>query len=342
MGYGGSTRKTTLVDVAFAAGVSVTTVDRVLNNRGGVQPAKEQRVLEQARKLRLDRALDLRPTRLLRFAVVMQAPSNPFYENLQAAFLRANQVFSASSIQCGIHHADVLKPARTVKLVRKVAAANDAIVIVYPENKEVSSALLEISRTIPVVTLVSDLPRSGRLAYVGLDNRSAGRVAGELMARFIGPSGGDIIVVSGLHSYIGHEEREMGFRSVLRERHPKCRVVAVLESREQTETAGELVAEVLRTRPGIAGIYNVSAGNRAIAATLLKAGSVGRTVFITHELTADRRALLKEGVLDAIIDQNPEIEVMTAVETLAHHFGRRDTPPPTKITPFDILIRESV
>jgi LacI family transcriptional regulator len=261
---------------------------------------------------------------------------------LKAAFARANQLFFASSIQCGIHYADVLRPASTVKLIRSVAAANAAIIIVYPENKEVSSALLEISRAIPIVTLVSDLPHSGRVAYVGLDNRSAGRVAGELMARFIGPSGGDIIVVSGLHSYIGHEEREMGFRSVLRERHPKCRVVAVLESREQKETAGELVGEVLRTRPEIAGIYNVSAGNRAIAATLRKAGRVGRTVFITHELTAERRALLKEGMLDAIIDQNPEIEVMTAVETLAHHFGRRDTPPLTNITPLDILIRESV
>lgn len=338
----GAGRKTTLSDVAVAAGVSTTTVDRVLNNRGGVQPVKEQRVLEWARRLKLDRALDLRPARLLRVGVIMQAPSNPFYESLKTAFVRANQIFFASSIQCGIHYVDVLRPKKTVKLIRQVAASNDAIIIVYPENAEVSGVLSEISEAVPIVTLVSDLPRSGRIAYVGLDNRSAGRVGGELMARFIGPGGGDIIIVSGLHSYIGHEEREMGFRSVLRERHRNCRVVAVLESREQKETAGELVREVLRARPNIAGIYNVSAGNRAIAATLRGMRLAERIVFITHELTPERRVLLKEGILDAIIDQNPEIEVMTALETLAHHFGRREAPPPTKITPFEVLIRESL
>lgn len=67
-----------------------------------------------------------------------------------------------------------------------------------------------------------------------------------------------------------------------------------------------------------------------------------RVTFVTHELTPERRALLKEGVIDAIIDQNPDLEIATAVGLIARHFGRRDDAPPvTGITPLTIYLREN-
>ena len=35
----------------------------------------------------------------------------------------------------------------------------------------------------PVVCMVTDIPDSGRIAYVGIDNAKAGRTAGLLVAR---------------------------------------------------------------------------------------------------------------------------------------------------------------
>ena len=46
-------RKTTARDVAVSRGRIGLTVDRVLNGRGGVDPDKERRVVEWARKLKL-------------------------------------------------------------------------------------------------------------------------------------------------------------------------------------------------------------------------------------------------------------------------------------------------
>jgi LacI family transcriptional regulator len=334
-------RKVTIGDVARAAGVSVATVDRVLNGRGGVDPRKEASVLEWARRLKLDRNLEARPTRLLRIGILMSEASNPFYASLHEAVARANRLFDANSIRSFVHHVDVLSPERSAARITSAAAGHDALIVICPEQPLIAAAVAEAASAVPVVTLVSDLPRSGRLAYVGVDNRTAGRVAGELMGKFLGERGGEVVAVSGLHSFIGHEEREMGFRAVLRERFPACRLVAVVETRERGETAGALVAELFRRHPGIAGVYNVSTGNREIARALARLDLGRHVTFVTHELTPGRRALLKEGVLDAVIDQNPELGIATAVGLIARHFGRRDTPPTTGITPLTIYLREN-
>lgn len=334
-------RKVRIGDVAQAAGVSVSTVDRVLNGRGGVDPGKEAAVLHAARRLGLDRNLELRPTRILRIGVLMAEASNPFYRSLHEAVGRANRLFHASSLRCFVHHLDVLRPDRAAALIRSAAAGHDALVVVCPDEPQVAAAVAEAAAALPVVTLVSDLPGSGRLAYVGMDNRSAGRVAGELMGRFLGAAGGEVAILSGLRSFVGHGEREAGFRAVLEDRFPACRLVAVAETRERGEEAGAAAGVLLRRHPGLAGLYNVSTGNRAVAATLQRLRPGRHVTFITHELTPERRQLLKAGVIDAIIDQNPELEVTTAVGLIARHFGRRDDLPSAGPTPLNIHLREN-
>ncbi|MFT3847670.1 MAG: LacI family DNA-binding transcriptional regulator [Propionivibrio sp.] len=334
-------KKTLLTDIAVAAGVSTATVDRVLNRRGGVSPEKEGRVLDWARKLQVDRDLERRPTRILRIGVVMQSPANPFYEVLSQAFVKANSLYFGASIQATLYYFDVQAPRETADMLRKIAGSQDALIVVLPDHPLITTALQAVSAQMPVVTMVSDLPQSGRLAYVGLDNRAAGRAAGELMGRYVGRAGGDIVVVSGLQSFIGQGEREMGFRAVLAERHPHCRLLTVLETREQPEKAGELVTAILQRTPEVAGVYNLSAGDAGIAEALRHFGRIGKTVFISHELTPERKALLQDGVIDAIIDQDPESEAMSAVQLLARHFGRSAEETVQTRTPARIYIREN-
>lgn len=334
-------KRSGLADIAAAAGVSTATVDRVLNGRGGVSPDKERRVLDWARKLNVDRNLDRRPTRIVRIGVVMQKPANPFYELLRRAFVKANSVYFNVSILITQFYFDVLAPGETADLLRRLAKDQDALIVILQDHPLISAALHEITPLIPVVTMVSDLPLSGRATYVGLDNRAAGRVAGELMGRFVGPAGGGVVVVSGLQRFVGQGEREMGFRSVLAEQYRQCHLVTVVETREQPDKAGDLVRNVLEKNPDIVGIYNVSSGDQGIADALRRFGREKQTVFITHELTPDRRALLLEGVVDAVIDQNPELEALTAVEFLAKTFGRSEVQEINKSTPISIYLREN-
>ena len=335
-------KKSSAKDVAKAASVSPSTVDRVLNNRGGVSPDKEKRVLEWARKLKMDRALNQRVARTLRIAVLIQPPSNPFHGRMQDAFESANRLFPQFNLQFRIFHINPAQPRGTARLVDHLSADYQGIVISAAHHPEILSAISMIMRPgFPVITLVTDMRGIEGVTYIGPDNRKAGRVAGELMGRLIGNEGGDIIVVTGLLSMLGHEEREMGFRSVLRERFPNCSICAVLESQESPERAGELVNVVLSSNPAVRGIYNASAGARPVVEAIKTLASPDRITFITHELTDERRSLLRQGLIDVIIDQNPELEVRRTVEYLAHFFGRRDEAPGSMITPISIHMREN-
>lgn len=336
-------RKTTASQVARAAGVSPSTVDRVLNGRGGVTPEKERRVIEWARRLGLDRAMERRASRTLRIAVLVQPPDNPYHATVQREFEAANRTHAAFNMQFRIYHIDPNNAERTARRIEQVAEASDGLVIIASHSERVSAALGVVSeKGRPVVTMATDIRGAYARHYIGPDNRQAGRVAGDLMGRLVGRDGGEILMIAGMLSMIGHEEREMGFRAVMRERYPRCRILDVVESYEQASRAGDLVFDALKKNPHVRGIYNASAGAQAVADAMKALGRREEVVFITHELTEDRKQLLREGLIDAVIDQMPSLEVQTAVEALASHFGRRDGPMPSLITPIRIHMIENL
>ncbi|TIW70960.1 MAG: LacI family DNA-binding transcriptional regulator, partial [Mesorhizobium sp.] len=65
-----------LKDVARLAGVGLATVDRVLNERGGVSPSTAIRVIDAARQLQMKRPLPSPYSRRLRFEIIMITPDS--------------------------------------------------------------------------------------------------------------------------------------------------------------------------------------------------------------------------------------------------------------------------
>jgi LacI family transcriptional regulator len=339
---GTSRRKTSMADIAKAAGVSEATVDRVLNGRGGVSREKEMSVLEWARKLEIDRALKSVSVRWLRIAILLQQPVVPYYVSLKQGFEVAQKAFESQRVICAVTYFDSLDPTHVVDTIRRTTQRADALVIVAYEHPDITTALRQVSHTMPVITLASDLPGTGRLAYVGIDNRSAGRVAGELMGRFLGDAGGKVLVLTGMHDFLGHEERESGFRSVLRHRFPNCDIVETIESREQSAVTEKLTRNAFRRYPDLRGIYNISVGDEGVGATLVALDRARSTVFIGHELNETSRRLLIEGTLDAVLDQNPAGEAMRSIEIVLRHYHRDPGVTLGLQSPVTVLLRENL
>ena len=67
--------------------------------------------------------------------------------------------------------------------------------------------------------------------------------------------------------------------------------------------------------PDLAGIYSLGAGNRGLIKAL-SAGGRGDLCVIVHELTAETRAALQGGVVDAVLNQDAGHEVRSAIRVL--------------------------
>lgn len=336
------TKKTTLEDIAQAAGVSIATVDRVVNQRGGVSAKAEAKVLEWASRLNLDRKIFRTSLKPLRVAVVIPTTDNPFFATLRDAFNALNDRSSDAQIRIYIHTFDSINTQAAARKLDQLYPEYDGIIVCCPDHPDTSAAVTRAARHIPVITLANDIPGTGRLAYVGPDNRQIGRVAGELMGRFLGPQGGKVLVMLGHQSIVGHHNRELGFRAITRERFANVQILDIAQSDEDNNRAAQIAQHALHNEPDIRGIYNVSAGNYQIAQTLIKLGRADEVVFISHELTPKRCELLKTGVLDAVIDQNPRTEAQQAIDVLAHHFKRTEAHQSLNMfTPFEIFLREN-
>lgn len=313
--------RSTITDIAREAGVSTATVDRVLNARSGVRARTRERVLSAARQAGyLAEAAPSwgRPAEPVPLDFVLQGGTNTFMGML-AGQLEAAGAARAAEAAVRVHLVDGFSPAALADALRALAQHSRGVGIIALDHPVVAEAIREVvaARGLPVLTMVSDVAGVPSVGYVGIDNRAAGRLAGYLLGRFLpGGEPGEVALFAGSLSYRGHEEREMGFRGLLAEEFGHLRIVELREVRDDLALSYREAKDLLVTRPGLGGIYNIGAGNRGIARALEEAGRAREVAFIGHELTEHTRQLLLRGTMDAVIDQNPRAEASEAVDRL--------------------------
>ncbi|HET8728914.1 MAG TPA: LacI family DNA-binding transcriptional regulator, partial [Alphaproteobacteria bacterium] len=291
--------KVRLSDVAKEAGVSLATVDRVVNARAGVRSDTVSRVREA-----YDRLMEIpsgaagrKPgQRRLRIDFVLPSGDNTYIETLAETVAEAETLRNfGPNARLRCHRCDGLDPPALAEALRRVAADSDGIAVIALEHPAVREAVGEVAgRGVPVVTIASDISHSKRFGYVGVDNRAAGRTAGYLMGRFVGKRG-KVAMIAGSLSYRGHEEREMGFRAVLRAGFPNLEIVALLEGRDDPAASAAETAALIDRHPDLAGLYSIGGGSRGVAEALTRKGRAGEIVFIGHELTRHTRRFLIAG-----------------------------------------------
>ncbi len=307
----------TIADVAEAAGVSSATVDRVLNRRAGVHERTRSRVMRAAESLGYVGDGAARAG-ALRLAFVVPGGGNTFLGDLS----RALQSSASEAVRVTVHRLDIYRPAILAAGLLDVAAEADGVGVVALDHPAVREAMRSVAALgKPMVTLVSDISDVPRAAYVGIDNRAAGRLAGQLLGRLLrAPAGqvaaGRVALFAGSLSYRGHEEREMGFRRICAEEFPGLAVLPTREIEDDAAQAYAAASGLLRGHDAPCGIYCLGGGVRGIARALDECGR-SDVVFIAHELTEHTRRGLVCGTIDAVIDQDAAHEARCAVALLA-------------------------
>ena len=314
-------RSARIDDVAARAGVSTATVDRVLNGRPGVRALTVQRVLRAAGEIGylIDEARPASALRPLRLAFLLPAGDNRFLGMLGRLIGGSQAQLASFNMRARVDHIESFRPELLAQHLRAVGREVDGIAFMaleHPLVREAVDALAE--RGVPTVTLISDIANTRRVAYVGLDNRSAGRTAGYLIGRFIGKRPAKVAMIAGSLSYRAHEEREMGFLHLFQDLFPQIQVVGLREGHDEEARNYRQTKTLLAQHPDLAGIYNIGGGPEGIARALKEAGRQQEVVFVGHGLTPATRDLLIEGAMDAVITQNPQAALMDCVSIFAN------------------------
>ncbi|MGE0004671.1 MAG: LacI family DNA-binding transcriptional regulator [Parvibaculaceae bacterium] len=328
-----------LDEIARAAGVSKATVDRVLNQRPGVQDHTRAHVLAVMAGLAGERPTAGVPGKIpLDF--VLPDGGNAFIADLARHIER--QARARGDVEIVIHHLEGIEPEEIAARLSGLRSACRGVGLVGLDSPAVREAVRRlIARGIVVMTLVSDISHVGRVTYVGIDNRAAGRLAGYLIGRFLPGASGKVAMLAGALAYRGHEEREMGFRHVLQESFPQLRIVAAREVREDAARAYRETRALLAEHPDLAAIYCIGAGQDGIARALLDLERDRSVVFVGHDLTEDTRQYLLNGVMDVAIDQNARVEAREAVDRLVR-WVRGETDISTATVRIQSVFRENI
>ncbi|KKL92342.1 hypothetical protein LCGC14_1885680, partial [marine sediment metagenome] len=118
-----------------------------------------------------------------------------------------------------------------------------------PANPEILRTLIDeaVKAGIPVVTLNTDSPKSRRLCYIGQDPISAGRIAGELMGKFLNGKG-KAIVITAFANVLVHKLRIDGFRQELETHFPRIEIDSIHEDHDNSEEAYSITKNITTER----------------------------------------------------------------------------------------------
>jgi LacI family transcriptional regulator len=252
--------------------------------------------------------------------VVMQAPDR-FSTAVRSALEAELPSMQPAVIRSRFHLRETGPLPDLVATLDRIAnRGSHGVILKAPDLPEITEAVGRLGRSkIPVLTLVTDLPASQRLAYVGIDNRAAGATAAYLIGQWLGDRPGTALVTLSRGFFRGEEEREMGFRAAMRSQYPNRSLIEIDNSDGLDKTVRSLVLNALDSDPAINAVYSIGGGNLAIVEAF---ASRHRTcsVFIAHDLDHDNTRLLRDGHLSAVLhhDLNQDMRRACQIIMQAH------------------------
>jgi LacI family transcriptional regulator len=309
-------------DLARAAGVSLATVDRVLNGREGVRKGTVERVHAAIAELGFVRniaAANLAKRRSYRFLFALPQTGDEFLAEVSRHIRDGALAFAADRVEVEIRRVDANDPHRLAVEIGELAAEGwDGVAIMAPRSPPLRDAVVKLAQGgVNVLPFVTGQGDGGD--FVGIDNRAAGATAALLMGRFVGHAPGRVLVLAETIAAQESIDRRRGFDAMLERRFPGLSALPSLESYGSAERTAAILRNALRHHRDIRGLY-ILASEARLALEALRALDVPPSlVTIAHERTAASIAALHDGTADAIITQDPGHLARSALRRLKAH-----------------------
>ena len=338
----------TIKDVAREAGVSVSTVNRLLNGDEGLKATTAQAIRDAANKLGYHgtRTIDYRVAAQrprYKFGFLLLQPTRTFYQMLGAALQAAASTVQSAQVEAKIVYAEDLSPDFIATKLQELGETCDAMGVVAPVHPHITRTLDQlIEKGTPVFALISQLSATGSFNYIGHDSWKVGRTSAWAFHKF-SKKPGKIAILVGNHRFRCQEMNEAGFRSYFREYAPNFQILESITTFETRSVAEEVTEKLLSQNPDLSGLFVSGGGISGVLAALRASGKAGTIDCIGYELMESTREGLLDGTLSMVIShplkQLAEKTVTGMIKAKSDDAAKN---PETVILPFDIYTRENI
>ncbi len=340
--------RSTIRDLAQAAGVSVATVNRVLAQSSKVRPGTMQRVLDAAKHIGFyglgaleSRVASAQPQH--RLGIIIQTPHRHFSEVLERCLDHAAHDIPTHNIRLDLVHLDDLSPEHVAQHMVRLAETCDVLAVLAAEHPIVTDTIDRLAaQGVPVVALVSPLAARANVGYVGLDSWKVGRTAAWTFEHLC-PGPGKLGILVGTHRYRCHDLYESGFRSYFREHGSAFQLLEPLATFESDAIARELTEKLLRNHPDLKGLYVSGGGVSGVLAAVRASGLAGKLVTVGHDLMDTTKAGLLDRSLTLLLSHPFEaLARATLAATLRAKEWNGKGGSQSTLVPFDIHTSENI
>ncbi|MGE5598962.1 MAG: substrate-binding domain-containing protein [Bacteroidota bacterium] len=336
-------KKVTVADIAKELDLSWVTVDRVLNNRGGVSEKTKQRVLEMVEKLgyTANRAAKHLAKKTKCTIGVSYSLPDWFREQIDRGINKAYYELKDFGANVMIRVAPK-SAEEQIAQIREMLPEIDALAVTPWEPSIFSNFLDElVDGGLPVATFNIDVPGSKRLFYIGCSYLESGRLCGELITKLVHRPGKVAVVTN--KNYLTHlEQRITGFREVL-SRKKEMKIIGPLKIDEYDPSSAAAIKQCVEDNPDLAAIYHVCTNMELSANVIKETGNAGRIKLVGFDVNDRYHQLIMEDVIQAVVCQEPFDQGYFPIKILFEFVAEGRWPATTEVlTPLEIIMRENL
>jgi ABC-type sugar transport system substrate-binding protein len=320
-------KKTTLHDIAIRAHVSVGTVHKALCNQPGVSAEKKIEILEIAKNLRYSTSKKNENFSSGKtIAVLFPYPENDdrlFYQYIWSGINTKEEEISPYYLHIRKFSFDGTKESQLQQMQMILRQYGDEIeclvTIVWVEDLYLDLLQRYSDKGIKIITVSSDAPTSNRLATVMPSPYRIGRLAAEFLGSII-KRPGRIVILGTRRDSLNHAHIVRGFFDQMSITNPTVQIMELYESVTQPERVFESLEKLLSAFDDVVGIYANNARTTKRLCDYARTQQRDKELKIVgSEVFDESLVAMREGLLEAIIDQNPFMQGYKAIELAFEH-----------------------
>jgi ribose transport system substrate-binding protein len=223
-------------------------------------------------------------------------PGADYWANCWKGFEAAAQQLGVKIEFTGCQNYDA---AEQVETFEQILSMNPSGIVVCPLDADAFKPSIDraIAMGIPVNTIVTDSPESGRLGNYTFVFENEGSMLAHSMAKLINNEG-DILMFTRTQENVARSVAEC--QRILREQYPRIRVVQVLYADGDSTKAAEITTAALQANPNIKGVLPLAAPETiGVAQAKKETGLNFRIVGVENDPGV--LALIKDGLVDATV-----------------------------------------